>query len=102
MPRYNDLSPVPQTSPSSRSPVPGWLVLGRRTTEGVCLESLEWAGGAVTITVLRTEPLLIELCLPGFADRPIQVSIDCRMREVAMGIRAPQSIKIRRSELPRG
>jgi hypothetical protein len=67
----------------------------------VCFESQEGSGVTAAITVLQTEPLVLELCLPGFGDQPIQLSVDSRRREVTMGIRAHRSIRIRRSELPR-
>jgi sRNA-binding carbon storage regulator CsrA len=81
----------------SEHPRDGWLVLARRANEGIALEGPEGASERASITLLRTDPLTIQLSLPHVGD--VDLAIDQHGKLVRFGVRADRSIHVARAEL---
>jgi hypothetical protein len=75
----------------------GWLVLARRASETIALEGPEGKDERASITLIRTDPLTIQLSLPHVGD--VDLAIDQHGKLVRFGVRADRSIHVARAEL---
>ena len=78
-------------------PGDGWLVLARKASETIALEGPEGKSERASITLLKTDPLTIQLSLPHVGD--VDLAIDQHGKLVRFGVRADRSIHVARAEL---
>jgi hypothetical protein len=88
-----------QKGPAPKSAGSGWLVLARKVSEAIALEGPGGPDTRASITLLRTEPLTIELSLPQVGD--VVLAFDTRGKLVRFCCQADQSVHVARAELSR-
>ena len=81
----------------AKKPGDGWLVLARKAKESIALEGPEGGGERASITLLRTDPLTIQLSLPHVGD--VDLAMDQHGKVVRFAVRANRSIHVARAEL---